>query len=429
MLPFLTDIDARAEVSGSRDPLGTVPLWTYFGRRVIGNLTTITTSLRGFTTLILGLYFAQETHERLGSKLSVLDLFLKFEQMAAYSRLHARKDGDFRGVDRVGSRLRAKPGIATLSERVEDQILSNQRTYGLWGFYMMPARSCGLVVEGEPLLTPAAKEFVEREYIHNLATAGFSRGRAIMDLLAAPRPTFQMSGRHAALASILAEMHAPALTATERGFYLSHLVQGGPTDPTAGLQSHLAELLARLPNAAFGMNELQGLRAEASKRGGEWQELSAKLEAIGHVERLLAPAVRAFDFILERDRQPIGKVAGEISSAWTEVARIDVSALEELKPAFASVYDEKTAERWLSLARAFSTGDFLTAIRVIIEINASTMQARNGASAWIRLDDSRISVRYPYQTNPLPKRSELKALWVHSYFMDSLLAQTRALSN
>lgn len=38
-VPFLTEIDARAEVKGSRDPLGLVPIWSHFGRRVVGDPT------------------------------------------------------------------------------------------------------------------------------------------------------------------------------------------------------------------------------------------------------------------------------------------------------------------------------------------------------------------------------------------------------
>ena len=57
---FLTEIDPRAAVAGSRDPLGLQPIWSALGREVVGNLTTVTTSVRGFTTLILGLYFADE---------------------------------------------------------------------------------------------------------------------------------------------------------------------------------------------------------------------------------------------------------------------------------------------------------------------------------------------------------------------------------
>src|ERR1044072_4136812 len=57
--PFLTDLDSRAAVKGSRDPLGIQQIWTRMGRHVVGNLTTVSNSVRDFTTLLLGYYFAE----------------------------------------------------------------------------------------------------------------------------------------------------------------------------------------------------------------------------------------------------------------------------------------------------------------------------------------------------------------------------------
>ena len=56
--PFLTDLDSRAAVKGSRDPLGIQQIWTRLGRHVVGNLTTVSDSVRDFTTMLLGYYFA-----------------------------------------------------------------------------------------------------------------------------------------------------------------------------------------------------------------------------------------------------------------------------------------------------------------------------------------------------------------------------------
>ena len=84
---FLTEIDSRAKVKGTRDPLGLVPLWSHFGRHVVGNLTTVTDSVRGFTTLLLGYHFTREVRERQGPDAeSPLALFLEFEQLAGYCR-------------------------------------------------------------------------------------------------------------------------------------------------------------------------------------------------------------------------------------------------------------------------------------------------------------------------------------------------------
>ena len=52
---FLTELDPRAKIRGSRDPLGIQAIWAGLGQEVIGNLTTVTDSVRGFTTLLVGL--------------------------------------------------------------------------------------------------------------------------------------------------------------------------------------------------------------------------------------------------------------------------------------------------------------------------------------------------------------------------------------
>lgn len=79
-----------------------MPLWSQFGRHVVGNVTTVSGSVRGFTTTMLGYHFARVVRDREGSGAeSALALFLKFEQLAAYCRFHVDKDGAFRGIERV----------------------------------------------------------------------------------------------------------------------------------------------------------------------------------------------------------------------------------------------------------------------------------------------------------------------------------------
>ena len=58
-VPFFTDLDPQATIKGSRDTLGLQTIWARLGRQVIGNLTTVSTSVRDFTTLVLGYYFAE----------------------------------------------------------------------------------------------------------------------------------------------------------------------------------------------------------------------------------------------------------------------------------------------------------------------------------------------------------------------------------
>src|SRR5918998_3531051 len=100
MTPFLTDLDSRAAVKGSRDPLGIQQVWTRLGRNVVGNLTTVSNSVRDFTTLLLGYYFAERIADEKGPGTEQAT-FLKWEQLAAYARAAVNRDYAFRGTDRV----------------------------------------------------------------------------------------------------------------------------------------------------------------------------------------------------------------------------------------------------------------------------------------------------------------------------------------
>ena len=87
-MPFLSLLDDRAKPKGSRDPLGFERTWSHFGRQVIGNLTTITSSLENFIVALVGFSWTHEICEAAGDTDSALirATFLKYEQIAAYTR-------------------------------------------------------------------------------------------------------------------------------------------------------------------------------------------------------------------------------------------------------------------------------------------------------------------------------------------------------
>src|SRR5438094_6701230 len=179
--PFLTDLDSRAAVKGSRDPLGIQQIWTRLGRHVVGNLTTVSDSVRDFTTMLLGYYFAARLADELGPG-TELGTFLKWEQLAAYARGAANEDWAFRGTERAGRNLSASSRV-TLSDDAAAQILGNQKIYGLWGLYTMPGRASGLVDVEQPRLTPAALEFVESLYLPLLEAGAGKDARRIQEAL------------------------------------------------------------------------------------------------------------------------------------------------------------------------------------------------------------------------------------------------------
>jgi hypothetical protein len=120
-MPFLTSLVERAHVKGSRDPLGLVPIWSRFGRDVVGNLTTVTSSVRSFTTVLIALELADILHEQLRQDApKTLETFLRFEQIAGYARVKVNRDREIRGVLRVAKRLNEGRRIR-ISTRQHDQ--------------------------------------------------------------------------------------------------------------------------------------------------------------------------------------------------------------------------------------------------------------------------------------------------------------------
>lgn len=62
-MPFLTDIDSRAAIKGSRDRLGAQAIWTPLGWHVVGGLTTNAMSVRDFVVLLLGYWLIEKLDE------------------------------------------------------------------------------------------------------------------------------------------------------------------------------------------------------------------------------------------------------------------------------------------------------------------------------------------------------------------------------
>lgn len=299
---FLTDIDPRAAVKGSRDPLGFQPIWTRFGREIVGNLTTVTGSLRNFTVLMLGLHFAERAiRDGKADESQRADLFLKFEQLAAYSRY--AKLGDevadgILGVRRIRRRFNEKQPLRISAQR-DAQLLSNQKTYGIWGLYSVAGAESGLC--DDYCLTPHAEEAVEHEYLPRLVKGCGKDGSAIVRYLVKDG-SFEPNGRDGELATSLASVLGPRLSKQERVFYSETLVlRSHGSDRTHGRQGKLWNLLqevnAKQPfgwSVPFGLMELAEVLKRARAKGQD--DLACELDQIAVLEPVLAAGRRLFLF-------------------------------------------------------------------------------------------------------------------------------------
>lgn len=419
---FLTDLDSRAAIKGSRDPLGCQPIWTRFGRHVIGNLTTVSVSPHDFTVTLVGFRLLAQTRELVGAERD-LACFLKWEQLCAYARASVNADWSFRGTETVRKRL--VPGRPLrLSERGEDQILSNQKIYGLWGLYTAPSRASGLLEGDLPRLSSAADRFVDETAMPLLGDRDLNR---IRRLLVDERPELRPEGDDRGVLERVASLLHRKFLRRAADFYDRHLVSGIDPDLTRGRQARLAEAVGGLPegDGPDWFDAMRELERRCEREG--WRDLGAHLGRIQVVESVLAPASRLFAHVLARDGRTIDSIADEIGRAWPrEHGRVEVSLLGEIEGELEQSLPGSGA-RWRELGRAIDRAEYASAIELAIEQNAAVMAARGGAG-WVEAAADGIRVRYDDRPQPLPDRAALRRLWVFPYFIPSLHSMARMIT-
>jgi len=419
-VPFLTDLDSRAAVKGSRDPLGIQAIWTRFGRHVVGNLTTVSNSVRDFTTLLLGYWFAERIADERGPG-SELATFLKWEQLAAYARASVNDDFAFRGIERVRRNLSEGPRV-TLSDNPSHQILGNQKIYGLWGLYTVPARASALLDGDPPRLMPPARALVERRCLPVLTDGGGRDARRVREVLSRPSARLDLAGADVAMVSAVARTLRPRLSNEEREFYTFHLLHGGPQDATAGRQQQLAGLPRDTlddQDFAWAPAAVGHLAKAAARHGRDWEALAHRLTCIRTCETVLAPASAVFTYLLGLDGKAPDLVSRRLREAWGGGLRnVHAEAFAELRGEIGAG-DGATGERWAGIAAALAAGEYGRLVDLLLAQNAAVMSQRGGAP-WIELRSGKLHVRFRDEQGALPDRTELTRLWRFPYFLDSL---------
>jgi len=379
----------------------------------VGNLTTVSNSVRDFTTLLLGYWFAERIADERGPG-SELATFLKWEQLAAYARAGVNRDFAFRGIERVRRNL-SEGSRVTLSDNPAHQILGNQKIYGLWGLYTVPARASALLDGDPPRLVPPARAFVERRCLLALADGGGRDARRVREVLSRPSARLDLAGADAAMVRAVSRSLRPRLSDEEREFYTFHLLLGGPQDATAGRQQQLAGLLRDTlddHDFAWSPAAVSHLAKAAARRGRDWEATAHHLTRIRTCETVLAPASAVFTYLLGLGGKAPDLVSRRLREAWGEGLR------SELRGEIGAG-DGPTGERWAGIAAALAAGEYGRLVDLLLAQNAAVMSQRGGAP-WVERRSGRLHVHFRDEQGALPDRAELPRLWRFSYFLDSL---------
>ena len=139
---FISEQDPNYTVKGSRDPLGFQVIWQEAGKRLIPYLSTVSGTLKDFQVICIAYALKKE--------LQITDAdfesyFIRLEQLMAYTRFQLNQNDGFNGIDKVRKIMTEGSMTVKISNATSDQILSNQRAYGIWGKYIRPFTDIGFV--------------------------------------------------------------------------------------------------------------------------------------------------------------------------------------------------------------------------------------------------------------------------------------------
>ena len=139
---FFTEYDKSITGTSMRDPLGLQPIWSYYGRRVISHLTTVSTDIRGFREVLLCISICGDCKSRHKSE-SFRDLILLFEQLFIYSAIdHGMTEGIL-GADNGISKYRAAKENPSISST--ETILVREISLGYYGRYKTPLNTMKVI--------------------------------------------------------------------------------------------------------------------------------------------------------------------------------------------------------------------------------------------------------------------------------------------
>ena len=306
-------------------------------------------------------------------------------------------------------------------------ILSDQKTYGLWGLYSVPSRSSGLLAGDPTRVTPSVRKFIEDEYLITLSGKGRKDASDIVKVLAAKSPEMRPLDRDRPLFQSVGRVLRRNLSSREQKFYWDHLIEGGSEDRTGGGQRLLVEAL----KTTFDVEDwslkpavILHLAKRCRTLGSCGEGVAAFLERIRVAELLVAPAARLFLLLLGRDGQRPQDVSADVKKQWgAKVGSIDPEAIEGIRGEFAEAAQDEHAssERWVRLAHSLASGDYYSALLLLIEQNRAVMQSRAPPHTWVEIREGKLHVRFlDERGGQLPTRPELQSLWTNSYFVDSL---------
>ncbi|HEY9148654.1 MAG TPA: hypothetical protein VIQ22_06545 [Gammaproteobacteria bacterium] len=378
-------------------------VWTHFGRRLVGNLTTITSSWRIFSVGLLGFHWCnqlcRDAHP-VDKQRVLQEHFLRYEQLAAYLRSSAG-DHEIMGITRVRKRLGESRRTIEIGTNQRSLILSDQVSYGIWGLYSTALRETGLVRGDFRELTDRGLEIV------HLIEDGLTRKGDGLGI--GWYWSFLRGDRNAVAVADLeheSKRFTRAISARKvKNALIAALLRGSGEHRCQLALYEACQALPKLVLEEAGLGDLIATIRQQS----ESPELHQVLDDVSQIERLLVTANVLFNYLRRQDGEPLAPLAEAID----RIYRFDDLPVG---PELADVPYGMDLE---TLRARLRGGDTLGALRCLLDMNKEIMAGRGGA-AWVEeAGDGRLRVRVKAETAHLPPMDELQSRWDYDYFLRS----------
>ena len=399
-MAFLSLLDDRAKPKGSRDPLGFELIWSHFGRKVIGNLTTITSSLDNFAVAVLGFAWANRLNQFIEEQerhKPIRETFLRYEQLTAYIRFYGNAS-DIMGITRVKQRLLDDKFRITLGLGSKQQILSDQASYGLWGLYSTAARDTQLVTGNDRVLTELGESLsaaIEKrlgdtaDTLLKLLQSSKTLDREQLEKIA---PVFKKAIHHH-------DVQQPLLEALMAGHDKSGLQQ-----ELWDVTKDIFKAKQRLPR-----NIPEFIDRVLAKKPS--QLLTQSLNDIMEVERVLVAANNLFHYCRRKDGEKVDDILNTLSERYTY----------DYLPASLPEDNFSRRDRLQLILQAFQQKEIESALNEVLELNKEVMQQRSGAP-WVEVESGNtFRVKVKSEKAELRTQQALESDWDYDYFLGSYL--------
>lgn len=336
-------------VKGSRDPLGFQVLWQKAGRTIIPALSTVSNNIRDFQVMALAKYSQKAFHVPERDELA---FFLCFEQLMAYVRF-VESDGydSFNGIDKVTRIMSTNEKQLSLSVGGEDQLLSNQKSYGIWGKYNRPYEEIGL--GNDPVLNSVQQQKLDENKV--LAQ--------VIEKLAAKKGALHKIDR-SNLQDLTSVFKVPQNE--ERQCYIDHLLE----DSYGGVLLNLAVDIPELTAMTF-YEQLDLMETQTSDHG-----FASQIQKLRSTERVLSPLNRVFRYLQGQSYWSFTEIEkDELIQEWTKRAPIAGPTLVD--------------ERYTAILKS-NNRDLVTDLAAV----NSEVCARRGSEPWLNITPGGVEVNH-----------------------------------